>query len=178
MIQMPRRSVTRFFIPLIDVLTLLFCIFLLMPYVKTTGPAYGVDSGTPPTVEPKQPDPAQNLAELARRQEEARRELERLLTAKGQVIQDRLLIHVLEIDPADGKLYYRDPDRVEIADANEAVALAARHKDQGGNKEPYYLILFPRQPSGYPTQRQYKNYDRWFQGVAHSFDIPGSQPSR
>src|ERR1017187_4625818 len=30
MIQMPRRSVTRFFIPLIDVLILLFCIFLLM----------------------------------------------------------------------------------------------------------------------------------------------------
>ena len=33
MIQMPRRSVTRFFIPLIDVLILLFCIFLLMPLV-------------------------------------------------------------------------------------------------------------------------------------------------
>ena len=31
MIQMPHRSVTRFFIPLIDVLLLLFCIFLLMP---------------------------------------------------------------------------------------------------------------------------------------------------
>ena len=34
MIQMPQRSVTRFFIPLIDVLTLLFCIYLLMPIVK------------------------------------------------------------------------------------------------------------------------------------------------
>src|SRR5262249_43841786 len=37
MIQFPRRSVTRFFIPLIDVLTLLFCIFLLMPMIKPTG---------------------------------------------------------------------------------------------------------------------------------------------
>ena len=37
MIQLPRRSVTRFFIPLIDVLTLLFCIFLLMPLIKATG---------------------------------------------------------------------------------------------------------------------------------------------
>ena len=35
MIQLPKRSVTRFFIPLIDVLTLLFCIFLLMPMVKS-----------------------------------------------------------------------------------------------------------------------------------------------
>src|SRR5690349_9265321 len=41
MIQMPRRSVTRFFIPLIDVLTLLFCIFLLMPMVR---PAEGVSA--------------------------------------------------------------------------------------------------------------------------------------
>ena len=31
MLKMPQRSVTRFFIPLIDVLTLLFCIFLVMP---------------------------------------------------------------------------------------------------------------------------------------------------
>src|SRR5437762_12655451 len=34
MIAMPRRSVTRFFIPLIDVLLLLFCAFLLMPMVN------------------------------------------------------------------------------------------------------------------------------------------------
>ena len=31
MIRMPQRSVTRFFIPLIDVMMLLFVIFLLMP---------------------------------------------------------------------------------------------------------------------------------------------------
>ena len=34
MIHMPHRSVTRFFIPLIDVLLLMFGIFLLMPMVK------------------------------------------------------------------------------------------------------------------------------------------------
>ena len=32
MIHMPRRSVTRFFVPLIDVLILLFCIFLLLEF--------------------------------------------------------------------------------------------------------------------------------------------------
>src|SRR5438874_10975682 len=36
MIHMPRRSVTRFFIPLIDVLLLLFGIFLLMPIASET----------------------------------------------------------------------------------------------------------------------------------------------
>src|SRR2546421_228343 len=40
----PRRSVTRFFIPMIDVLTLLFCIFLLMPFVKSAGEE-GADGG-------------------------------------------------------------------------------------------------------------------------------------
>src|SRR5262249_8434506 len=34
MVAMPHRSVTRFFIPLIDVLLLLFGIFLLMPIAK------------------------------------------------------------------------------------------------------------------------------------------------
>ncbi|MEN9673721.1 MAG: hypothetical protein RL553_1986, partial [Planctomycetota bacterium] len=33
MIQLPKRSVTRFFIPLIDVLILLFCVFLFLPMV-------------------------------------------------------------------------------------------------------------------------------------------------
>ena len=34
MIEMPHRSITRFFVPMIDVLTLLFCIYLLMPIVQ------------------------------------------------------------------------------------------------------------------------------------------------
>ena len=41
---MPRRSVTRFFIPLIDVLTLLFCIFLMMPVVKKSSEAEASDA--------------------------------------------------------------------------------------------------------------------------------------
>ena len=36
MIERPKRSVTRFFVPLIDVLILLFCIFLLMPFVASS----------------------------------------------------------------------------------------------------------------------------------------------
>ena len=37
MLQMPSKSVTRFFIPLIDVLTLLFAVFLIMPVTHTSG---------------------------------------------------------------------------------------------------------------------------------------------
>jgi hypothetical protein len=179
MIQVPRRSVTRFFIPLIDVLTLLFCIFLLMPYVKRSdgdpGPA-GSDPGRAGSVSDRS-EPNSDVA-LTARLEELRGELEKLRAARGQVLQGRLALHVLEIDPADGKLYYRDPQRVEIAGPAEAGALIARHKEAAGSKELYYLILYPRQPAGFPTQRQYMNYDRWFQGVAHSFDVPGSAPPR
>lgn len=177
MIQLPRRSVTRFFIPLIDVLTLLFCIFLIMPYVKRTGPSDDPwRAGSVGGVEQKLPagDPTLSAAELARRLEELRRELEKLRTAKGEIIQERLVLHVLEIDPKDGKLYYRDPQRVEIASAADASALIARQKEAAGSRELYYLILYPRQQSSWPTQEQYLNYDRWFQGVAHSFDVPGS----
>lgn len=172
MIQMPRRSVTRFFIPLIDVLILLFCIFLLMPYVKRTG-SEGSDPGTSPPTDPRPPATSAEAADLARRLEEERKELERLRKEKGEVIQQRLVLHVLEIDGADGRLYYRDPQRVEIANQAEAAALIGRHKTAAGSKEVYYLILFPRQASGWPTQGQFKNYDRWFADVAHSFDVPG-----
>ena len=58
MLEMPRRSVTRFFIPLIDVLTLLFCIFLMMPAVKRTA-----EAGQPP-----------DQQALARREQRAERQ--------------------------------------------------------------------------------------------------------
>ena len=47
MIQFPRRSVTRFFIPLIYVLTLLFCIFLMMPAVKKVTDAEAAEAVSP-----------------------------------------------------------------------------------------------------------------------------------
>ena len=34
-VDYPERSVTRFFIPLIDVLLLLFCIYLLLPIARS-----------------------------------------------------------------------------------------------------------------------------------------------
>ena len=52
MIEFPRRSVTRFFIPLIDVLTLLFCIFLLMPLVKAKAEADEEESAARPLLCP------------------------------------------------------------------------------------------------------------------------------
>jgi hypothetical protein len=183
MIELPRRSVTRFFIPLIDVLTLLFCIFLLMPVVKRTGegddpvPGTGGTTGTEPR--PTNPDlKGLSPEDLARLVAEERRELERIRKEKAEALQQRLLIRVLEIDGANGRLYAHDPDRVEIDGPVRAQGLIDRDKRQAGSKELYYLILFPRKVTGYPEEGQVKQYDRWFQGVAHSFDNPraGGEP--
>jgi hypothetical protein len=174
MIELPRRSVTRFFIPLIDVLTLLFCIFLLMPLIKTpsdgqepfsaassvSGPA----AGPPSSAEPAQaPGMAVQL----------RQELAQLLKEKIETLQQRLFIRVLEIDAATGKLYFQEGDqRVEIANQDEALQLIARHRREAGNRELYYLFLYPRRLTGFPEEGQLRRYESWFSGIAHGIDNP------
>ena len=67
MIQLPRRSVTRFFIPLIDVLTLLFCIFLLMPVIRPAEESEGEPAAPPGT-----PLTTRERQELERLRQESR----------------------------------------------------------------------------------------------------------
>jgi hypothetical protein len=175
MIQLPRRSVTRFFIPLIDVLTLLFCIFLLMPMVA---PAEG-EAGAPADVQKKRdadrrPDGEQLTPEV-------RRELQRLHEEKMKELEQRLLIRVLEIDPATGKLYVNDPERIEVRNAEDARELIERDgRGRGGdNREVYYLILYPRdRKSPYPLREQREKFEHWFNDVAHGWDVPGTGPAR
>ena len=128
MIQMPKRSVTRFFIPLIDVLILLFCIFLLMPLVKAQPGATddtGIGRAPGSDTEPREL-PAQETVERLRA------ELEQLRRAKVQVLQQRLAVRVLEIDARTGKLYYHDPERAEIS--NQAEALSTRPAQSPGDR--------------------------------------------
>jgi hypothetical protein len=178
MIQMPRRSVTRFFIPLIDVLTLLFCIFLLMPLVKAPAESPAARPGSPEEeVERLRRENALLRKERNDTPEKLREELEQLRQAKGQVLQDRLAVRVLEIDPATGKLYYHDPERTEVTSQADAVELVQRDRRAigEGNRELYYEILFPRDPaSPYPFQEQRRKYDQWFKDVPHGWDIPGA----
>ena len=180
MIELPRRSVTRFFIPLIDVMTLLFCIFLLMPLVKTLDE--GQESAaveTPPdlpdlaqlepreTTEPDRPAPEPGDVQAQER------ELQRLRAEQIETLQQRLAIRVLEIDADTGKLYYYEPEqRVEIASQAEARRLIDRQKQDAPGKELYYLFLFPRRVTGFPQEKQVKQYERWFEGVPHGFDNP------
>jgi hypothetical protein len=179
MIQMPRRSVTRFFIPLIDVLTLLFCIFLLMPLVKAPGEEAD-GSGT------TRDEEVERLRQEVKRLQEERdatpaklhEELDRLRQEKIEALQQRLAVRVLEIDAATGQLAYNDPERAEVRTEADARALVERDRraTAGGSRELYYLILYPRDPnSPYPLGKQRARYDAWFKDlVAHGWDIPGA----
>ena len=183
MIQMPTRSVTRFFIPMIDVLTLLFCIYLIMPMVDSSADAE-LEADRQKREETLRELEAK-LARMGDRGEKApaelRDEIERLKREKIQTLKNRLSVRVLEIDPASGKLYYRDPDKVEVPDAVAAHTLIERDRlNQGvAKRELYYLVLYPRErTSGYPTREQRQRYDRWFDGVALGYDVPGLEPGK
>ena len=158
-LEMPKRSVTRFFIPLIDVLTLLFCIYLVMPMV-------GPDDGTK-VPEDEKTALKRRVDDLERKLEEGgkvseemaaklRRDIEELKKARSKAIGDRMAVRVLEVDPKSGKLYYRGPDRVSLNTSSDARALIERDRRAKGlsERELYYLILCPRERSGYPLQKQ------------------------
>src|SRR5438067_793065 len=132
MIQLPRRSVTRFFIPLIDVLTLLFCIFLLMPLVRNISKA---SSGDNPDANPERIRRLQDEIERLRNEgfalpDRLQAELEQLRKESKQNLQDRLAVRVLEIDGKTGRLYYLDPDRVDLTEAKVQDLLARDHESQ------------------------------------------------
>jgi hypothetical protein len=178
MIQLPRRSVTRFFIPLIDVLTLLFCIFLLLPLIKGSTQETDAGSGVNPPanqVIPATSVPESVLDEQAAqdRMRREREELEQLRKAKIETLQNRLFIRVLEIDPDNGNLvYHEDNSRWEIASEADLQRLTERLRRAAEARELYYLLLYPRRVTGFPERRQIQQYERWLSDVAHGFDNP------
>jgi hypothetical protein len=178
MIQLPRRSVTRFFIPLIDVLTLLFCIFLLLPLIKggTQEPEAGSNAnasvGTPSSTAPVPESVLDEQASRDRLRRE-REELEQLRKSKIETLQNRLFIRVLEIDPDTGHLvYHEDNARWEIASEADMQKLIDRQRRAAGSRELYFLVLYPRRVTGFPERRQIQQYERWLSDVAHGFDNP------
>lgn len=175
MIRLPHRSVTRFFIPLIDVLTLLFCTFLLLPMLKATND--GTSGERPPTAEEEVRRLKRELERRLRETPQAlRQEIEELRQQKIQVLQERLSIRILEITD-HGRLIYRDAIHPEgIALTNEADAQNLIDEDRlrlgGAKRDLYFLILCPPSPtSPYPSRADRAKYDRWFKDVAHGYDL-------
>ncbi len=179
MIRMPRRSITRYFIPLIDVLLLMFCVFLLLPAVNESLPP---DPQTPRRkIDPKEFD-------------ELKAELDKLKAQlKGLKQPDKAqrptpVIRTLEVDPKNGRLFYLKPGTMgqlfkrEYLDGSEAVQqlareqrrqLRLRYPDPDTRPELHFLIVTPRVDSAFPNQGQVEQYKQWFAGVSYSIDWPG-----
>lgn len=172
MIQQPRKSVTRFFIPLIDVLILLFAIFLLMPFVSGPSSAeQSPDSKVP--AEPPLPTDVKTLQELLK---EEKMRVARLEKEKRTQLTDRLLVRLLEIDRNTGHLFYYDPERQEIRTQADAERYIFRQKALAGKdgtvKDVFFLILWPRKESAFPTLAQIDQLRQWFKDVPYGFDVP------
>jgi hypothetical protein len=184
MIRMPQRNVTRFIIPLIDVLILLFCIFLLMEF----------NSASQADEESEKVDDAsfkydQAASELERRTKELqqfeedrprlfelaelREELERLRNASQKKLQQQAYVRIIDIDAKDGSISFFDDTKPKqlikkIASAKDARELIERHKQEAKGREVYYYFVYPRTRSIYPLFGQEQDYKDWFRGAANS----------
>ena len=183
MIHMPRRSVTRFFIPLIDVLLLLFCIFLLMPMVAEEATqaedekrksAHELLTKRIKELEKEVKDQenliqTKGLDTLAALQ----KELERFKKLAAASVQERLFMRIIDINPETGAVSYFDATRTgkdktfPITDQKTADYLIEKHKRQAGARDLYYFFYAPGD-TGFPTLAQKKQLQRWFEGVPHS----------
>ena len=190
MIHMPHRSVTRFFIPLIDVLILLFCIFLLMEFNSETKAD-------------EESEKAEDLAirntnlidEVRRRNNELnkfealrdrlneldalRQEVERLRNANQQDLRNRLYVRTIDYDGKDGSISFSDEARPEspiykTMDAQKAKELIDRHtkEAEAQGRMVYYQFVLPRPYRFiYPNNEQKRQYAKWFAGAANSLEV-------
>jgi biopolymer transport protein ExbD len=168
MIERPKRSVTRFFVPLIDVLILLFCIFLLMPFVASSSEAEPANNAKDKKADSSMPKDAVELQSELRI---ARREINRLRAEKGN-LAERVSVKLLEIESKDG-LFVRNNEGLEfIKTQQDAERIINAHKRASGAKEPLFLIVCK---GGFPEKEQQTIYERWFKGVQFRFQNRSEQ---
>jgi hypothetical protein len=189
MIVLPRRSVTRFFIPLIDVLLLLFVIFLLMPIanLEELEEKRQTASDLTDTVDSLERELQRRTQEVLKLEEaraaadeidKLRIELDKLRQAATQPLHKRTAIHVIDIDGKTGDISYYDaalPEQamLNLTDEKAVATLIERHEREAGGRELYYLFLYPRRESGFPTRAQERRYQAWFGKVNHSLkEVP------
>jgi hypothetical protein len=143
--------VTRFFIPLIDVLTLLFASFLLLPVLKAKAETEKIQAAARPALD------------------------------DAATLQRRLVVRILAIEKVkrengteNYELVYRNPNRSQgvpvMSDVDAHELIARDQKNLGSDEQLYYLVLIPRDNPLLPTTPQVEKYREWFQGVALGFE--------
>jgi hypothetical protein len=153
---LPTRSITRFLLPLADVMALLFSLFLLLPHLqqhpgRLTAPAIRAGSYWTPD-----------------EQERVREELVRLHRLTQLPVNQRLSIVVLDIDGDTGDLLLQQGlQQVRVTgtmvdDVIQKHLAAARSAE----KELFYLLRVPQPgPEGtkpHPDLRDERRYREWF----------------
>ncbi len=182
----PGHSPFRFLIPLIDVLLVLFGLFMIVQVMQTP-PKDGtpkVTSSLAKTMDPTV-DKEHQVEELRKKLQEITgkfaRERESLRLTSAKELSGLLAVSVIQIHPGDGHLFLEDGQTIRT----EGQALAFIETDrarQAGNgvgveKKLVYLLRFPRTESLFPTRKQEMEYQRWFKGSVLSNDpAPSTTP--
>jgi hypothetical protein len=190
-IEMPKRSVTRFFIPLVDIMMLLFSMFLLLPMIEGSNEARDGSGLSPAKLEDDNRALKEMVAMLKKqvqdlsaevallRQyadpqislEQLKKEIEELRKTKIDVLQKRLYLQVVAFDPNRDDLVYfeKSPEAKTkvIASATDAGMLIHQHekKAQENGLDLFYILLLP--PSRGPTEGQLRQWEKWFGDVPH-----------
>jgi len=115
----------------------------------------------------------EDFRESAGELDKLRAEVDRLRQAAQQPLHKRTAIYVIDIDGKTGEISYYDASQpqqpvIKLTDEKKVAALIERHRRDAGGRELYYLFLYPRPETAFPTRLQERNYQAWFANVGHS----------
>lgn len=160
---LPSRNVARFMLPLADVMTVLFSLFLLLPHLERKPEATAASTKS---------------SANADQQQRLRDELERLRRVSQVPAHRRLYLVSLAIDVPTGQLVRQEGGQEKRYGSQEDID-AMVQEDQGAAKaadrELFYVLHYPSlRETGAATIKQLLNYRSWFNKWRVPFEITGS----
>ncbi|MCY2946491.1 MAG: hypothetical protein WCO91_03850 [Gemmataceae bacterium] len=175
----PGHSPFRFLIPLIDVLLVLFGLFMIVQVMQTP-PKEGNakdNSNRAKTLAPAL-DKDHQVEELRKKLTDLTQkfawERESLRSTSAFELSGMLAVSVLQIHPGDGHLFLEDGQTIRTEAQARAYIETDRARQSAGvadtEKKLVYLLRFPRTESLFPTRKQVMEYQRWFKGTVLSSD--------
>jgi hypothetical protein len=165
---LPSRNVTRFLLPLADVMALLFSLFLLLPHLEQQPGRLTAQAVQPGSY--WAPD----------EQRHVREELDRLRRLVQLPANERLYLVVLDIDGHTGNLLVPGGSKADTLTIQEDVdRMVAKHLGaaRAGDKELLYILRLPPHDRdkvrSSPSYQQLEQFRQWFTKWNVSYQIPG-----
>lgn len=186
MIETPKRSVTRFFIPLIDVLILLFGVLIVLPVSEQRNAiAVETEDGKSEQVGEQQ---IRNFKEQIKKLEKELEDLRKMqpipeeLRKRLELLEKDpaalLVIYKLHINPDNGFLFYDDGiSREQIKSERDLLLLIRPHVNGvldrqkkapppgGGKYQLLYVLQYPLKKTFFPTRDQEQKYLTWSEKI-------------